>query len=223
MLFVPRTSRDQRVCHGIAGDLWLDNGGHSATHFPSFQWNLWQNRKGFWVPSLFMADQGSRFSYAGKSIEERYCLHSCNRFRENPTVLDPKVGINAISITAATATAENFQVCSNQLSDYSADTDAWQAINDGRYRAIVTNIETIKKEGGGFQKCISKWGDFRPEYKTAGDLRYFIPKEIPFFITSATLPDFILQDAMKILAMDTKNTQKFFGPGLPHSRWLGTW
>jgi superfamily II DNA helicase RecQ len=68
----------------------------------------------------------------------------------------------------------------------------------GRYRAIVTNIETISKPGGGFDKlwldkdfgskvlnlvwdeaqCVSRWGEFRPEYKTAGNLWHIIPRTI---------------------------------------------
>lgn len=47
--------------------------------------------------------------------------------------------------------------------------------------------------------CISKWGDFRPEYKDAGRLRYLIPKGIPFLITSATLPTLVLRDVKDIL------------------------
>ncbi|KAJ7626573.1 P-loop containing nucleoside triphosphate hydrolase protein [Mycena polygramma] len=123
-----------------------------------------------------------------------------------------KVGISAITITAETATEENFQ-----------------AIADGRHRAIVTNIETLMKPGGGFDKlwndkdfmskvisvvwdeaqCISKWGDFRPEYKTAGTLRHLIPKDIPFYITSATLPPDVLHDVMSTLGMRASQTEMF--------------
>ena len=94
-----------------------------------------------------------------------------------------------------------------------------QAIVDGKHHAIVTNIETISKVGGGFKKlwqnkdfmskvisfvwdeaqCVSKWGDFRPEYKTAGNLRHLIPRTILFFITSAKLPPRVLDDVMTIL------------------------
>ena len=94
-----------------------------------------------------------------------------------------------------------------------------------KYQVIVTNIETFDKIGGGFDKlwkyepfqsrvisiiwdeahCVSKWGEFRPEYKTAGRLRYIIPQHIPFYITSATLPPVVLQDVMKILQVRKDN------------------
>lgn len=49
--------------------------------------------------------------------------------------------------------------------------------------------------------CISLWGDFRPEYKEAARLRYLIPKGIPFFLASATLPPVVLSDVLQILAI----------------------
>ncbi|KAF8150233.1 P-loop containing nucleoside triphosphate hydrolase protein [Crassisporium funariophilum] len=124
-----------------------------------------------------------------------------------------KVGIKAISITAESATVENFR-----------------AIANGEYRAIVTNIETVSKPSGGFEKlwldkdfgpkilnvvwdegqCIGKWGEFRPEYKDAGNLRHIMPKTIRFFVTSATLPPRVLNDVMQILAMREENTYIFY-------------
>jgi ATP-dependent DNA helicase RecQ len=85
------------------------------------------------------------------------------------------------------------------------------------------------KPGGGFEKlwtnkdfaskvisivwdeaqCVSTWGTFRPEYKIAGSLRYLLPKDIPFYITSATLPPDVLQDVMATLGMRESNTEIF--------------
>jgi superfamily II DNA helicase RecQ len=84
---------------------------------------------------------------------------------------------------------------------------------------VVTNIETFRKEGGGFEglwknpafvkrvisivwdegHCVSRWADMRPEYKDIERLRYLLPKEIPFYVTSATLPPLVLHDVMDIL------------------------
>jgi superfamily II DNA helicase RecQ len=84
---------------------------------------------------------------------------------------------------------------------------------------VVTNIETFRKEGGGFDQlwknpnfvkriisivwdegqCVSRWADIRPEYKDAERLRYLLPKNIPFYVTSATLPPLVLYDVMDIL------------------------
>lgn len=51
--------------------------------------------------------------------------------------------------------------------------------------------------------CVSKWADFRPEYKTAGRLRYLIPQHIPFYVTSATLPLIVLDDVKNTLHIRT--------------------
>ncbi|KAJ7269494.1 hypothetical protein C8J57DRAFT_1435518 [Mycena rebaudengoi] len=145
----------------------------------------------FWMPPLFVPD--------GIQIEQ------------NVDSL-VKVRISALTITADTTTAENFQV-----------------IADGKHCAIVTNIETLMKPGGGFEKlwndknfmarvisviwdeaqCISKWGDFRPKYKIADTLRHLIPKDIPFYITSATLPADVSHDVMSNLGMQESNTENF--------------
>ena len=81
-------------------------------------------------------------------------------------------------------------------------------IENLKYQVIVTNIDIFEEVDGPFDKlwkrdlfsskvisiiwdeghCVSKWADFRPEYKNAGQLRYLIPSHIPFYVTLATLP-----------------------------------
>ena len=47
--------------------------------------------------------------------------------------------------------------------------------------------------------CICQWGStFRPEYKQVGTLRYLLPN-IPFYITSATIPPAMISDLKEIL------------------------
>ncbi|KAJ7161557.1 hypothetical protein C8R46DRAFT_1037757 [Mycena filopes] len=87
-----------------------------------------------------------------------------------------------ITITAETATYQNFQ-----------------DIEDGKYSVIVTNVETLMQQDGGFEKlwkkpgftsrlislvwdeahCVSKWAGFRPEYKEVNRLRF---KDLAFLI-----------------------------------------
>ncbi|KAF8135272.1 P-loop containing nucleoside triphosphate hydrolase protein, partial [Mycena galopus ATCC 62051] len=154
----------------------------------------------FWMPLLFVPD-GIQIVVTPLNILGKQNVDSL-----------AQVGISAITITAETATPENFQ-----------------AIADGRHRAIVTNIETLMKPGGGFEKlwtnsvfasqvisivwdegqCVSKWGTFRPEYKIAGSLRYLLPKDIPFYVTSATLPPDVLEDVMATLGMRKDKTEIF--------------
>ena len=90
----------------------------------------------------------------------------------------------------------------------------------------MANPEVLLKNGGGFEKlwknpaftsriisvvwdeahCISSWADFRPEYKEAGRLRYFLPHDIPYYVVSATLPSAILSDVMTTLQMQMSKT-----------------
>ncbi|KAJ3473564.1 hypothetical protein NLI96_g12939 [Meripilus lineatus] len=97
-----------------------------------------------------------------------------------------KAGISAISISADTATHDNFR-----------------AIEDGKHQVVIVSPEQIMKPGGGFEKlfkkadftsriisvvfdeahCITQWGSFRPEYRELSRLRYLIPK-IPFVLAS---------------------------------------
>ncbi|KAF8155192.1 hypothetical protein K438DRAFT_1460404, partial [Mycena galopus ATCC 62051] len=92
-------------------------------------------------------------------------------------------------------------------------------IEDGQYRVIVTNVETLMQQDGGFDKlwkkpqftsrlisivwdeghCVSKWAGFCPEYKEVGRLRFLIPRSIPFVIVSTMLPPAVLTDVMRTL------------------------
>jgi len=54
--------------------------------------------------------------------------------------------------------------------------------------------------------CITEWGEFRPEYKELGCLRYILPSTIPIMITSATLTQGSLTNAMQLLHMHTDKT-----------------
>ncbi|KAI0258778.1 P-loop containing nucleoside triphosphate hydrolase protein, partial [Gloeopeniophorella convolvens] len=114
-------------------------------------------------------------------------------------------GFRAISLKAGEASFENFR-----------------DIAEGMYQVIVVNPEILMQEKGGFERlwkdpsftsqvisiifdeahCISTWGDFRPEYRQVGRLRYLLPRCIPFYIVSATLPDVILADIVETLHID---------------------
>ncbi|KAG1842098.1 hypothetical protein C8R48DRAFT_544299, partial [Suillus tomentosus] len=96
-----------------------------------------------------------------------------------------------------------------------------QAIKAFKYRAIAVSPEQIMKPNGEFEQllknplftshivsivvdeahCITEWGDFRPEYKELGRLRYILPSTIPIMITSATLTQGSLTNAMRLLHM----------------------
>ncbi|KAJ3768391.1 P-loop containing nucleoside triphosphate hydrolase protein [Lentinula raphanica] len=50
--------------------------------------------------------------------------------------------------------------------------------------------------------CVSQWGStFRNQYLHVGNIRYLLPSDIPFFVTSTTLPPNILADVSDILRL----------------------
>lgn len=55
--------------------------------------------------------------------------------------------------------------------------------------------------------CISQWGgDFRPAYSELNKLHAFFPLHIPFYSTSATLPNDALQEVRASLGIDTESS-----------------
>ncbi|KAI5822358.1 P-loop containing nucleoside triphosphate hydrolase protein [Schizophyllum commune Tattone D] len=114
-------------------------------------------------------------------------------------------GISAVALSAETSTPKVFQ----------------QDIRNMKYRVIVTNVEIAKRPRGEFDKlwrdrkwtsrlicivwdeahCVSKWADFRAEYKDAGRIRRMLPDHVPFYLVSATLPPAVLADVYHNLGM----------------------
>ncbi|KAJ7254282.1 P-loop containing nucleoside triphosphate hydrolase protein [Mycena rebaudengoi] len=158
----------------------------------------------FWLPLLFRAD--------GIQL----VISPLNILGDQNVQELKEMNIEAIAITSETATFQNFQV-SNSMSLLKSNLTSCRVpdIEDGKYRAIITNVETLMQQDGGFEKlwkkpnftsrlmsivwdeghCVSKWAGFRPEYKEAARLRFLIPRSIPFVIVSATLPPAVLSDA----------------------------
>jgi superfamily II DNA helicase RecQ len=100
------------------------------------------------------------------------------------------------------------------------------------YRVILTSPEMALKHSGlrgilsstDFSKkiatyivdechCISQWGgEFRPTYKQLAELRAFVPENVPFLATSATLTPDALTDTVRTLGID-KDTCFFLNLG----------
>ena len=97
-----------------------------------------------------------------------------------------KVEINMVSVTADSATEATFWVhkCSSKIAK-----ECVHGFSGNHIRKASCSCYQNRKVGGGFKKllrdmskvisivwddyqCVSKWGDFRLEYKTAGNLRH---------------------------------------------------
>lgn len=52
--------------------------------------------------------------------------------------------------------------------------------------------------------CISQWGSFRPEFRELGRLRHLV-RGVPIHLTSATLPDHVLNDVLKTTHISRKD------------------
>ncbi|KAL1687149.1 P-loop containing nucleoside triphosphate hydrolase protein [Schizophyllum commune] len=121
--------------------------------------------------------------------------------------------LNRIGIPAIALSAEN------------AHQRTFQSIQAWKYRVVITNIEIALKPRGHFEKlwrdkkwtsrlicvvwdeahCVSKWADFRVEYKNAGRIRQLLHEPVPYYLTSATLPKPVLHDVYRNLGISPSN------------------
>jgi superfamily II DNA helicase RecQ len=54
--------------------------------------------------------------------------------------------------------------------------------------------------------CLTEWGEFRPEYRELGRLRYILPPSTPLLIASATFTKHALGDVTRLLHMHHDKT-----------------
>lgn len=54
--------------------------------------------------------------------------------------------------------------------------------------------------------CLTEWGEFRPEYRELGRLRYVLPCRVPLLVTSATLTKATISDITRLLHMHRDQT-----------------
>ncbi|KAJ8503631.1 hypothetical protein ONZ45_g10688 [Pleurotus djamor] len=117
------------------------------------------------------------------------------------------LGIPAVAINGETITDE-----------------IWSDVRNCRYRVVVINPELIMSNSATtlwssqnftsnlltiiFDEahCMSQWGTFRKEYREVGRLRYAVPKDIPLYVVSATLPEAVLSDISRILQLKADET-----------------
>jgi len=172
----------------------------------------------FWMPLLFKRD-GIQIVVTPLNILGKQNVESLAR-----------MGIQGITVTSENATMQTFKVIKYtgkpELMSYLYINRTFENL---KYQVIVTNIETFDKVDGGFNKlwkhelftshvisiiwdeghCVSKWADFCPEYKTAGQFCHLILQHIPFYVTSVTLPPVVLQDVTDTLHIRTDSTYLF--------------
>jgi superfamily II DNA helicase RecQ len=54
--------------------------------------------------------------------------------------------------------------------------------------------------------CIKEWADFRNKYLRVGDLRCLVTNTIPFYVASATLPDYMILEIANTLHLRPEKT-----------------
>jgi superfamily II DNA helicase RecQ len=112
-----------------------------------------------------------------------------------------------------------------------------QAIVEGKYQVVIVSPEivistafrnAVLSKAPFYSKlravcideahCISIWGgtSFRPEYAELGLLRGRFPSSIPFLISSATLPDHVLDDICGKMRLSKTATKVSFSNARPN-------
>ncbi|KIK80183.1 hypothetical protein PAXRUDRAFT_159347, partial [Paxillus rubicundulus Ve08.2h10] len=92
--------------------------------------------------------------------------------------------------------------------------------------AIIISPEQMMKPGGDFEHllkdqlfishlisivideahCLTEWGDFRPEYRELGWLRYVLPPSVSVLVTLVTLTKSTITDITRLLHMHKDKT-----------------
>jgi len=57
--------------------------------------------------------------------------------------------------------------------------------------------------------CLTDWGEFRPEYRELGQLRYILPPTLPLLVVSATITKSTKNDITRLLHMQRDRTVVF--------------
>ena len=70
-----------------------------------------------------------------------------------------------------------------------------------KFTARLLNL--ILDEG----QCVSQWNRFRKDYLHIGNLCYLIPSKFSFYIPSATLPPYVVEDISNILPLHPKKKE----------------
>lgn len=101
-----------------------------------------------------------------------------------------------------------------------------QAISAFHYQVIVISPKQIMKPDQDFEQllktplfvsqiisivideahCLTDWGEFRPEYRELGWLRYILPSSLPLLVISATITKSTYNDIMHLLHMQKDKT-----------------
>lgn len=168
---------------------------------------------GFWLPLLFRP--------GGIQV----VVTPLNMLGKQNVASLAKAGIRGIAINSETATAASFSVRALKLKNKAHLRSILKAIGSFQYDTIVISPEQMMKPNGNFEKllknplftsriisivideahCLTQWGEFRPEYRELGRLRYILPTNIPFMLASATLTNNTLKDTLRLLHMHSDN------------------
>ncbi|KAF9537693.1 P-loop containing nucleoside triphosphate hydrolase protein, partial [Agrocybe pediades] len=147
-----------------------------------------------------------------------------NALEEDQVSRFQKMGIPAVAVNGETYS----QTLHKEIMDLKYRviiTSPEMCIEHDRFRQLLSSrklAECICSFVVDEAHCISQWGDkFRPAYSQLGTLRAYVPSDVPFLVTSATLPPSVLSDVHRTMHMTLKTTYHVNrGTDRPNITWL---
>ncbi|KIK78134.1 hypothetical protein PAXRUDRAFT_164828, partial [Paxillus rubicundulus Ve08.2h10] len=120
-----------------------------------------------------------------------------------------KMGLSAVAVNGETYNSQvhqdilsgNYQVILTSPKMCLLHDSFCKLLGDTKLSSMLTAVVVDKAH------CISQWGmKFHPKYAKLGTLRALIPTQVPFLITSATLPPLVLADVQMKVHIQTSTS-----------------
>ncbi|TFK71826.1 P-loop containing nucleoside triphosphate hydrolase protein, partial [Pluteus cervinus] len=113
-----------------------------------------------------------------------------------------KAGLSAIAVSSRNANKKTFK--NIEAGKYNVVIMSPEILMSKRMeamwskKAVVSRLSYFVFDEG---HCVSQWSSFRKEYAQLGTLRALIPKLVPFYVASATLPPSIFAEVVRLLQL----------------------
>ncbi|KIJ15178.1 hypothetical protein PAXINDRAFT_12087 [Paxillus involutus ATCC 200175] len=146
-----------------------------------------------------------------------------NTLEEDQAQRFRKMGLSAVAVNGETYNSQvhqdilsgNYQVILTSPEMCLLHDSFRKLLSDAKLSSMLTAVVVDEAH------CISQWGTkFRPEYAKLGTLRALMPTQVPFLITSATLPPLVLADVQTKVHIQTSTSYHVdVGTDRPNISW----